>query len=64
MNTQSSVYNLYYKQKKNTKLLQNFIKKFNLLMNNNLGQTTQSVSESIFIIDLALFLVKIGPITL
>lgn len=64
LNAHSPVWNPYCQRKKNAKPLEDFIEKFDLLINNESGRTTRPASNRVSIIDLALSLAELGFLTL
>ena len=64
INTNSPICNSHCQIRKNAKPLEDLIEKFDLLINNEPGQTTRPASKEISIIDLALSTTELGFLTL
>ena len=64
INAYSLIWNLYCQRRKNIKSLEEFIKKFDLFINNISEQITRPASDEVSIINLALSKVKLGFVTL
>ena len=63
VNTYSPVWNPHYQKRQNTEFLEDFIEKFDLLINNESGWTTRPASAGVFVIDLALSIIELGFLT-
>ncbi len=64
INTHSPIWNSHHHRRQNATILEELIEQFGLLINNELGRATRFFSREIFIIDLALSLPQLGPLTL
>ncbi len=60
VNAYSPVWNPHCQRKKNAKPLEDLIEKYDLFINNKLGQTIRPASTRVSVIDLALSIVKLG----
>lgn len=64
INAHSPVWNPHCQRRKNAKPLEDLIEIFDLLINNELGQTTRPASADVSVIDLALSTVELDFLTL
>lgn len=64
INAYSFMWNPHYHQKQNVSILEEIIDQYHLLVNNKPGRATWPSSQEILVIDLALFTVELGPLTL
>lgn len=64
INAYSSIWNPHCHRRQNASVLEEFIGKFSLLINNKLGRPTRPASQGISVIDLSLSIAELGPLTL
>ena len=64
INAHSPIWNPHCHKTQNASILEELIDKFSLLINNKPGYPTCPTSQGISVINLALSIVKLGPLTL